>query len=379
MPTRRLVQTLACAVALQAFTSTTAIADQATVTSVREDVAKGQLVIGGSNFEKGVQVVLNTTFLKVVSLTRSELRVERPDVAPGSYRLFVVPRRGGVARFIAMLGGSGNGTGPGQPGPAGPAGPMGPQGLPGAPGPAGAPGAVGPMGPVGPQGAAGRGRSSGSGRGARGDGSARPPRSPGTAGSPGQPRRAGARGCRRRLERRRCERRRARHRRERHAGLPGHGGPPGARGLGRRPADGRRRRAAQLPRVLRRRPMRGTGVRDVRNHAAAAVPDGASRESGRHHRLLPGQSGGAQVVRRGLTARPAWARGHMPAGGRLRLDRGAGRTAPNARPHGVPGAVHASGSPHAAPRRRSGRHRIASGAARGREKLPRCSGVGPFA
>ncbi len=147
MPTRRFVQTLACAVALQAFASTTAIADQPAVTSVREDLARGQLVIGGTHFEKGVQVVLNTTFLKVVALTRSELRVERPDVAPGSYRLFVVPRRGAVARFIATL--AGPATGNGQ---AGPPGPMGPQGLPGSPGPAGAPGGVGAEGPQGPQG-----------------------------------------------------------------------------------------------------------------------------------------------------------------------------------------------------------------------------------
>ena len=147
LPTRRFVQTLACAVALQAFASTTAIADQPAVTSVREDLARGQLVIGGTHFEKGVQVVLNTTFLKVVALTQSELRVERPDVAPGSYRLFVVPRRGAVARFIAAL--AGPATGNGQ---AGPPGPMGPQGLPGSPGPAGAPGGVGAQGPQGPQG-----------------------------------------------------------------------------------------------------------------------------------------------------------------------------------------------------------------------------------
>ncbi len=162
MHTRRLVRTLACALLLQ-VSSTSAFADQVTVTRVREDRAKGHLVIGGSDFEKGVQVVLDTTFLKVVGITRSELRVELPNVPAGNYRLYVVPRRGPVGRFIATLGTS-SGTENGQPGsqgPAGPMGPMGPMGLmgpqgftgaTGATGAAGAQGLQGPAGPAGPQG-----------------------------------------------------------------------------------------------------------------------------------------------------------------------------------------------------------------------------------
>jgi hypothetical protein len=152
---------LVCAVTLQALSATPASADVATISSVRHDGA-GKLVIRGSGFEKGAQVVLETTFLKVTALGRSEIAVELPDLKPGNYRLYVVQRRGPVARFIATIAGPASGPGgPGVPGPPGPAGPMGPMGLQGPQGPAGAPGvagpagAMGPMGPAGPAGAAG--------------------------------------------------------------------------------------------------------------------------------------------------------------------------------------------------------------------------------
>jgi hypothetical protein len=160
-----LPSTVVCAVVLQMLSVAPAAADVVTISSVRHDASAKQLVIRGTGFEKGAQVVLEATFLKVVALGRSELKVELPSVAPGNYRLYVVQRRGPVARFIATVGGSGGGSGvPGPPGPAGPMGPtgpmgpmglMGPQGVAGPAGAAGAAGAVGPAGPTGPAGAAG--------------------------------------------------------------------------------------------------------------------------------------------------------------------------------------------------------------------------------
>ncbi|MGD9902457.1 MAG: IPT/TIG domain-containing protein [Vicinamibacterales bacterium] len=141
---------LACAVALQAVLATPVSADVAVVSSVRHDVAGKKLVIRGAGFDKGAQVVLETTFLKVTALTRHEITVELPAVAPGNYRLYVVQRRGPVARFIATVsppaGASGGAGVPGPPGPTGPMGPMGPMG------PSGPQGVAGPAGPQGPQG-----------------------------------------------------------------------------------------------------------------------------------------------------------------------------------------------------------------------------------
>jgi len=156
--------TLACALALQALSATPASAGVATISSVRHDLAGKKLVIRGSGFEKGAQVVLETTFLKVTALGRSEITVDLPALAPGNYRLYVVPRRGPVARFIVTVPAPAGGPGgPGTPGPAGPAGPVGPMGPMGPTGPAGARGATGPAGPqgqpgeVGPAGPAGPG------------------------------------------------------------------------------------------------------------------------------------------------------------------------------------------------------------------------------
>lgn len=156
MKSRTIVRRLACAAVMQLIAFTPAAADQMAITSVREDAAKKQLVIGGSGFASGVRVVLNSVALKVVAVKHGEIRVERPAVEPGSYRLYVVPRRGLTRGFIAALGGLGGGDG--VPGPQGPMGPMGPLGLPGMPGAPGAMGPVGPagaMGPQGPQGAQG--------------------------------------------------------------------------------------------------------------------------------------------------------------------------------------------------------------------------------
>jgi hypothetical protein len=152
MQSRIIVRSLACAALMQALTLTAASADQMAVTSVREDHGKGQLVIAGSGFSSGVRVVLNDTTLKVVGIKASEIRVERPAVEPGNYRLYVVPRRGLMRGFIATLGSAGGAGVPGPPGPPGPMGPMGLMGLPGAPGAPGAMGPAGPVGPAGPQG-----------------------------------------------------------------------------------------------------------------------------------------------------------------------------------------------------------------------------------
>ncbi|MGE0359160.1 MAG: hypothetical protein AB7H93_00190 [Vicinamibacterales bacterium] len=144
---------LVCALAVQALSAAPAAADVATISSVRHDAAGKKLLIRGSGFAKGAQVVLETTFLKVTALGRSEIAVDLPALAPGNYRLYVVQRRGPVARFIATLSAPAGGPGgPGVPGPPGPAGPMGPMGP---MGPAGAPGAAGPAGPAGPAGAMG--------------------------------------------------------------------------------------------------------------------------------------------------------------------------------------------------------------------------------
>jgi hypothetical protein len=147
---------LVCALAVQAFSAAPAAADVATISSVRHDAAGKKLLIRGSGFERGAQVVIETTFLKVIALGRSEIIAELPDLVPGNYRLYVVQRRGPVARFIATISAPGGGPGvPGPPGPAGPMGPMGPagpQGVAGPSGPAGPAGAMGPAGPAGPMG-----------------------------------------------------------------------------------------------------------------------------------------------------------------------------------------------------------------------------------
>ncbi len=177
---------LVCAVTLQALSATPASADVATISSVRHDVAGRKLLIHGSGFEKGAQVVLEATFLKVTALSRFDIAVEVPDLKPGNYRLYVVQRRGPVARFIATIAGPASGPGgPGVPGPPGPAGPMGPMGL---QGPAGAQGAAGPAGVMGPMGLMGLAGPAGAPgvAGPRGSaGPAGPQGLPGPQGAPG--------------------------------------------------------------------------------------------------------------------------------------------------------------------------------------------------
>jgi Collagen triple helix repeat (20 copies) len=158
------------ALAAKAAQAQSSAAQEFRVTSTRLDPATGQLVVVGTGFRPGVEVVLNGGRLRVLSLLSHEIRAELPTLLPGSYRLEVEQRRGGTQRFVVTLGLGGTGTGTGTPGPAGPQGPQGPmgpqgpagaQGLRGVAGPAGANGAAGPQGPQGLQGVAGPAGSSG--------------------------------------------------------------------------------------------------------------------------------------------------------------------------------------------------------------------------
>jgi len=154
--------------AAKAAVAQSAAAQAFSLTSTREDPASGQLVIVGSGFRPGIDVVLNGARLRVLAVLSHEIRAELPTLLPGSYRLVVDQRRGGTQRFVVTLG-----TGTSVPGPAGPQGPMGPQGAAGpqglrglngpggvsgpagAAGSAGASGVAGPAGPIGPAGIAG--------------------------------------------------------------------------------------------------------------------------------------------------------------------------------------------------------------------------------
>ena len=142
------------AMAAKAAAAQSAVAQEFRVTSTRQDPATGQLVVVGTGFRSGVEVVLNGGRLRVLSLSGHEIRTELPTLLPGSYRLEVEQRRGGTQHFVVTLG-IGAGTGTGVPGPPGPPGPIGPQGLMGPQGPAGAQGLRGLAGPAGANGAAG--------------------------------------------------------------------------------------------------------------------------------------------------------------------------------------------------------------------------------
>lgn len=123
---------------------------QVTVSSTRQDVDTGHLVVVGTGFRSGMTIVLNGKTLKVVSVKSREIQAELPTLLAGAYRALLSYRGNEVRRFVVAigLGGQGNGS-PGPIGPIGPAGPMGPQGLQGLPGIQGIQGVAGVAGPTG--------------------------------------------------------------------------------------------------------------------------------------------------------------------------------------------------------------------------------------
>ena len=142
-------------------TSVPASADWLAIVSAKP--VANTLVLTGHGFKKDLNVTVNDTELKVLSITPSEIKAALPSLAPGTYKLAVRQSHNDVARFVVAIGG-GSSTSQGPMGPAGPTGPTGPagpvgprglqglQGLQGVAGPKGDKGETGAQGPTGPAG-----------------------------------------------------------------------------------------------------------------------------------------------------------------------------------------------------------------------------------